>query len=548
MSAVDTRRAAREAEKKQSGGRWAVLGAVGLFVVGGAGLWTVTAGDGGEAPASCDSTIRISVATTPEIGQVLEQKPVSSESCVRLDVVEQPSSETAQRAAPDQLAEPLWIPDSSGRVDESGFDGAVEAHTPSLASSPAVVVSRQGSEDLPATWTELVADEGTRMGDPDADGGAQAAMQSVTAESQTGASDREEAQAALTSRAHTQGVTSPVLDAPQLIEAVEQDGGRSIVAEHSLLRHGLPSDLQAGTPESGASFLDYPLMVTSGALSSSDSVQTAADEITEWFGSEEGRRALAEAGLRTADGTPVDDEHSLEVAHRLRVPDRAAFDEVAETYERQSMPLNALAVVDASGSMGERDSDGRTRWESTMSTVSVGSQLFPARDELGLWLFSHDMGPHGEPYEVLEPVRGVEEEVAEKGGRTQRELLQEAAADAQYEEGGQTELYETTLAAFHQQQADWQEGHLNAVILLSDGGQQVYGDEDPMRIEDLVAALQEEQDPARPVRIMTLGISEDADEVALGAIAGVTGGSYHSATNEQEIQEAFMEGLATVDR
>ena len=134
----DTRRAAREAEKKKSGGRWAVVGAVGLLVVGGAGLWAVTAGETGGTPSACESTVRISVAATPEMAQALEHKPIEADSCVRLDVVEQSSAETAQRAAGEQLAEPLWIPDSAGRVDESGFDGAVEVHTPSLASSPAV--------------------------------------------------------------------------------------------------------------------------------------------------------------------------------------------------------------------------------------------------------------------------------------------------------------------------------------------------------------------------------------------------------------------------
>lgn len=547
MPPADTRRAAREAEKKKSGGRWAALGAVGLLGIGGAGLWAVTAGGSGGAPSSCDSTVRISVAVTPEIAPALEQKPVDSSSCVRLDVVEQSSAETAQRAASDQLAEPLWIPDSTGRVDESGFDGAVESHTPSLASSPGVVVSQDGSEQLPGTWTELLGQDDVRMGDPVADGGAQAAMQAVASESRSGAAQSRDAQAALTSRAQTQDVTSPLLDAQQMLEAVERDGGQAIVAEHSLLAEDAPSELDVGVPDSGAAFLDYPLL-TSGSLASSSSVQTAADEIAEWFASADGRSALAEAGLRASDGQPLEDDRSLEIPHRLEIEDRAAFDRVAETYARQSAPLNALVVVDASGSMGERDAGGQTRWESTMRTLAMGAQLFPARDHLGLWLFSHDMGPNGEPYEVLQPVRGIEEEVPDEGGRTQRELFQEELSTAEYKQGGQTELYETTLAAFHQQQENWQPGQLNAVILVSDGGQQVYGDEDPMRIENLVASLQEEQDPARPVRIVALGVSQDADEIALGAIAGATGGSYHQASNEQELQDAFMDGLSTVDR
>ena len=221
---------------------------------------------------------------------------------------------------------------------------------------------------------------------------------------------------------------------------------------------------------------------------------------------------------------------------------------MAETYDRQSAPLNALVVVDASGSMGEEEDSGQTRWDSTMGTLSMGAQLFPARDSLGLWLFSRDMGPEGEPYIELQPVRGIEEEVHGEDGRTQREALQAEMAQAEYKEGGETELYETTLAAFREQQRNWQPGQLNAVILVSDGGQQVYGQDDPMRTEELISTLEREQDPAKPVRIVTLGISDDADQVALGAIAGVTGGTYHQATDEQQLQQAFLEGLSTVDR
>lgn len=65
MTNGDARRAAREAEKTKSGGRWAIVGAARLLVVGGAGLWAVTAGGTGGTPSSCESTVRIAVAATP---------------------------------------------------------------------------------------------------------------------------------------------------------------------------------------------------------------------------------------------------------------------------------------------------------------------------------------------------------------------------------------------------------------------------------------------------------------------------------------------------
>lgn len=548
MATADTRRAWREAERKKVGGRWAAVAAVAIVLVGGGGLWAVTAGGSDGTPTSCDSTVRISVVAEPSIAEALRAKPINPESCIRMEVTEQESSETAQRAASGQLSEPLWIPDSSGRLDDSLFDDSVKVHTDSLASSPAVVVSQDDSTAMPETWTELLEDDSVRLGEPETDGGSQAAMQGVAIEASEGEVPEDEAALALTRRAQTQGVTSPVLSPDELISSVQDEGGQSIVAEHDLLASGAAegSDgLVARTPESGAAFLDYPLVQASGALSDNEFVQRAGDEIAAWFSSPEGQEALAGSSLRPADGTPLDAEGSQEIEPRLRIEDQEKWSEVAETYRRQAAPLNALVVVDASGSMGEpsRD-DGQTRWDTTMNTVLLGSQLFPARDSLGMWLFASDLGPNGEPYKVVLPVRPIDEQV--DGGKTQRELLQEAASEAGYQKSGRTELYETALAAFRRQQENWQPGAVNTVILLSDGGQQAAPAKSQTRIEDVVATLQEEQDPARPVYIVTLGISSDANDVALGAIAGATGGSYHQTTDEKELQAAFVEALSTV--
>lgn len=545
MPAADTRRAQRDAERKKSGGRGAIVGAVALLVLGAGGLYAATTGEEGEVPSSCESTVRVAVVAEPGMAQALEAKPVDPESCILLQVTEQDSSETARLAEAGEVAEPLWIPDSSGRIDESGFDGSVVVHTASLASSPPIVLSRDDDEPLPPTWTEVLQDTGARMGDPSVDGGALAALRSVVAESDEGVVEPSEAASALTTRAQTQGVDSPVLSTDELIAAVRDSGGSSIVAERDYLAEaGDGATLTARTPGSGATFLDYPLLMIGGPQSDNDALQEAAGEIAQWSGSDEGKRALAEAHLRPADGSALAQGRSPEIANRLTVEDGGAWDGAAETYRRQSAPLNGLVVVDASGSMAHVEPDGSTRWQTTMSTLQLGSRLFPARDSIGVWLFSQDLGPDGQPYRVLVPVRGIDERLED--GRTQRETIREAVQDAEYEEGGQTELHETTLAAFRAQQQNWQSGQLNAVILISDGGQETYGEAEPSRLEDLVSRLQEEQDPSRPVYIVALGISEDADDTALSAIAEATGGSYHRTANEQELQEAFVEALSAL--
>ncbi|NKE09050.1 MULTISPECIES: VWA domain-containing protein [Kocuria] len=545
MAAAPTRRAWREAEKKKTGLRWAALAAAGFIVVGGGGLWLVTQNESetNAIPSSCDSTQRVSLVAEQAMADVLANKPVDGESCIQLDITSEPSTQTAVRASSGELSQPLWIPDSSSRVPSALMDDAVSVHTDSLASSPGVVVG-QGSVEADGTWTDVVADQSTRMGNPDRDGGAHLALLSVASEVTAGDAEQTQAAEALTPRAQTQGVNSPILSGPEMLAAVDQDGDRAIVSERDYLDYAAQNDgadLAAAVPGDGTSFLDYPLLASGDSLESNDAVRTAADEISQWLGTDEGKQALSENNLRTADGE-ISNDSAVQDPARLPAPNEDLATTIVESYRNQAAPMNALVALDASGSMGTVEANGQSRWDTTIQTLMLGSQLFPARDSMGVWLFSDDLGGDT-PYEELVPTRGMEEGV---DGQTQREVLQSALAQAQYKQGGQTNLYETALAAFRNQQENYQDGQLNIVLLVSDGAQEVYKG-DSMSLEEVTADLQNEQDPNRPVVIVALGISPNADAEALTAIAESTGGSYHPATTPEELQAAFVEALSAND-
>lgn len=545
MAAAPTRRAWREAEKKKTGLRWAALAAAGFIVVGGGGLWLVTQNESetNAIPSSCDSTQRVSLVAEQAMADVLANKPVDGESCIQLDITSEPSTQTAVRASSGELSQPLWIPDSSSRVPSALMDDAVSVHTDSLASSPGVVVG-QGSVEADGTWTDVVADQSTRMGNPDRDGGAHLALLSVASEVTAGDAEQTQAAEALTPRAQTQGVNSPILSGPEMLAAVDQDGDRAIVSERDYLDYAAQNDgadLAAAVPGDGTSFLDYPLLASGDSLESNDAVRTAADEISQWLSTDEGKQALSENNLRTADGE-ISNDSAVQDPARLPAPNEDLATTIVESYRNQAAPLNALVALDASGSMGTVEANGQSRWDTTIQTLMLGSQLFPARDSMGVWLFSDDLGGDT-PYEELVPTRGMEEGV---DGRTQREVLQSTLAQAQYKQGGQTNLYETALAAFRHRQENYQDGQLNIVLLVSDGAQEVYQG-DSMSLEEVTSDLQNEQDPNRPVVIVALGISPDADAEALTAMAESTGGSYHQATTPEELQAAFVEALSAND-
>src|SRR3546814_5927847 len=99
---------------------------------------------------------------------------------------------------------------------------------------------------------------------------------------------------------------------------------------------------------------------------------------------------------------------------------------------------------------------------------------------------------------------------------------------------------DTTLAAFRSAQKDYDPDYFNAVVLLSDGA-----NDDPgsMRQADLLKALRDEADPERPVRIIAIGISEDADMKSLEKIAEATNGGAYEARDPRDILEVISKAL-----
>ena len=76
---------------------------------------------------------------------------------------------------------------------------------------------------------------------------------------------------------------------------------------------------------------------------------------------------------------------------------------------------------------------------------------------------------------------------------------------------------------------------------MTDGANE---DPDSISREQLLDVLAREQDPARPVIIVTIGITDDADAAALADISRVTGGSTYIARDPSEISEVFVNALA----
>jgi hypothetical protein len=313
-------------------------------------------------------------------------------------------------------------------------------------------------------------------------------------------------------------------DSTGLVAATEQEY-LAALADHP--------ELEADAPTSGAPTMDFPLYA---AATASPAAREAGEELAMWFASGDGVAALHEAGLRSADGEAPDDGVG-EVAE-LAIPWQFAQAADLDTWRKLGMPSSVLAVFDASGSM-DFAAGGRTRMGLAVEVARTALGIFPDPARIGLWVFSIDQGGPGQDWRVLEPMRRLDAPVR---GTTQRAQLQARTGQMLDLTQGGTGLYDTTLAAYRQALRDYHPAYSNSVILLTDGS-----NDDPgsIPLDRLLERLEQARDPERPVRIIGIAVSQEADHASLRRIAQATGGKAYRAVDPQDILEVFARAIST---
>jgi hypothetical protein len=183
------------------------------------------------------------------------------------------------------------------------------------------------------------------------------------------------------------------------------------------------------------------------------------------------------------------------------------------------------------------DAGGKTRMQLTQEAATQGAGLFPDTAQLGMWAFSIGLGGNGQDYRELDPIRRMD---AVTDGRTQRQRILGDISSLGGLVGGGTGLYDTALAAFRTVKASYDPRAVNSVILFTDGANEKASS---ISLDQLLATLAREKDPAKPVIFVTIGITADADEPVLKQIAAATGGSSYVAKDPADIPKVFSEAL-----
>jgi Mg-chelatase subunit ChlD len=105
---------------------------------------------------------------------------------------------------------------------------------------------------------------------------------------------------------------------------------------------------------------------------------------------------------------------------------------------------------------------------------------------------------------------------------------------------GGTGVMDTTLAAYKYAQEKWDPAWFNSVVIFTDGASD---DSSSLSLESLVNQLKSLRDPAKPVKVIIIGISDDADTGELDQIAAATGGQNYLVKDPNEILGVLASAL-----
>jgi hypothetical protein len=518
-----------------------------------------------QAGAGCPGGVHtLDVAVTPELAGIVTEVARSvdadpASACTHTAVSSRTSSavatslRTARPATGGGTRRPdVWIPDSSSWFRRSAVGSLpLPTRAPSVASSPIVIAlapptaARLGWGSGRADLSPLLDGDSARrpadlyLPDPENSAVAAGALLSL----QATAERRPNGQAALTAALLGHVGTAVETGPTQPFKALLTPGATALASSEQQVwahnRSAAPAEpVVAAYPALGASSLDYPFAVLArGSQASAD-----AGRLLSAMRGRVGGDLLHAAGFRDVDGSggPV-----LSWRFGVNGTIAAGLPSRADDVDRALASINVvkqgtrmLAVVDVSGSMSEPvpGAGGATRLDVTKDAARRGLGLFSDTTQVGLWAFSTHLTAHTD-YRELVPIQPLG---GSSGALTGRQKLAVALAGLQHVPGVSTGLYDTALAATREVRAGWQPGRVNSVLLLTDGMNE---DDQGISLAELLRRLRAENDPRRPVPLITIAYGAQSPVGALRAMSAATGGAPYVARDPRQVQQVFLEAI-----
>ncbi|WP_374458135.1 substrate-binding domain-containing protein [Nocardioides sp.] len=507
------------------------------IVVGGGAAYLLMSRDGTSAAGadSCGAYDTIELTVGPELyGAVLKAVEETAPECTRVEPDLRPGIDVAKGVALGGAVPDIWIPESRFLTTKAYVGNArLRVLARSLAHTPVLLVGGKSARRFDS-WGDAETSGLVSVPDPETTVAGTLAVVAPQAEARAVGRSVVDARQLVVPFAQTYGARRSRGDDAEVAPAMfARSSSRLVVTtEQELASVQGRSDLRDLTPAVGAPALDFPMAVSEDAEPAAREVARA---LADYLGSPDGRAELNAEGLR-ATGDQRSPGSVSTVTTVLPTPTGASISGTVQSWRTLAVPSSILAVVDASGSMDFSAGTG-TRMDLLADAAGIGLSFLPDHARVGLWVFSIDKGGPGRDWRELEPIRRLDDL---RFGRTQRYALRQRAMEMPGLTDGGTGLYDTALAAYKEAVRSYRPHYSNAVVLMTDGQ-----NEDPgsIGLRPLLAQLKALRDPDRPVRLVGIAISGDADLAALEQMAHVTGGEAYLAAQPQDILEVFAKAV-----
>jgi Ca-activated chloride channel family protein len=528
--------------------------------------------------SACSGTVNLTVSAAPEIASAVQQQATEwtasarvDGSCVAVQVTPVDSADMSAAVATEsgvslagvgqasgKIKVPdVWVADSStwllrlraAKSDSVPPSAQPVAKSPVVLAMPEPIATTFGWPNTKLNWvtllTKVTTDPTVKVGvvDPTRDASGLNGLLSMAAvAAAAGPNATQTATAVLRElSANSSSVRDEVLKRfPRASDAASLAAGLSAapLSEQAVIAYNAtqpPVRLAPLYVDPAPSSLDYPYVVmpaTNGTKA------TAAGAFYQQLGTSSFRDKLATAGLRAADGsvgkgfqTPAGAPNIFTEAGAAPAAD--AIDTIVKSWLALSLPARMLAVLDVSGSMltPVPTANGATRMQVTTEAARKGLTLFDDKWAVGLWTFSTLLdGP--KDYKELVPIGPLS---------AQRPALLQSLAGIKPKQNGDTGLYDTIVAAYKAVQTGWDPGAVNSVMVMTDGQ-----NDDPVgiTIDQCVAQLKAAADPAKPIRVILIGIGTDASAPQMKQITDAIGGATFIAPDPAKIGEIFLQAMA----
>ena len=274
-------------------------------------------------------------------------------------------------------------------------------------------------------------------------------------------------------------------------------------------------DLVAIYPNEGSLWQDHPLALLE-ANTLSDVNRESFRAFANYLTSPDAQQLILSKGYRPADlnikidgaNSPINAGNGADPTKpqtSLQVPSAAVLDVVRESWLANKRRTNVMLVVDTSGSM---EGDKIENVQTALATFL--DQIKSNEERVGLFEFYND----------------VTERVKINELKNNRSALVRAVTTL--DPGGNTALLDGVAAAYDRLQQLNDPSRINAIVVMTDGKENASA----IKLNQLVAKLQQGNERGVPVMVFGIAYGEDADTEALDAIAEATGGQTYVGTIE----------------